>query len=84
MVSGRPIRVEFLVRMAGHSDTECDIAQDENDDLPDMYSSDEDGDEPDPHPRLAIPSQYQRAQLQEEMGEEDRFESDSEGELSCR
>ena len=31
-----------------------------------------------------MPNQYQRAILQEETGEEDRFEGDSEGELCCR
>ncbi len=57
MDAGRPIRVEFLVRMEGHSDTDCDLSQDVYDDLPNMYSSesDEDGDEPDPRSRL----QYQ-------------------------
>ncbi len=36
------------------------------------------------HSRFAVLSQYQLAKQQEETGEEDRFESDSEGELSCR
>ena len=70
--------------MDGHCDTDCDLAQDVYDDLPDMYSSDADGDGPDPRSRFAIPSQYQRAKLQEETGEEDRFEGDSEVELCCQ
>ena len=49
-----------------------------------MYSSDADGDGPDPRSRFAMPSQYQRAIMQEETGEEDRFEGDSEGELCGR
>ena len=49
-----------------------------------MYSSDADGDGLDPRSRFAIPSQYQLAILQEETGEEDRFEGDSEGELCGR
>ena len=71
MVAGRPIRVEFLVRMAGHSDTDCDLAQDVYDDPPDMCSSNEDGDENDPRSRFAIPSQNQLAKLPVEEGEED-------------
>ena len=67
--------------MDGHCETDCDLAQDVFDDLPDMYSSDADGDGPDPRSRFA-PSQYQRAKLQEETGEQDRFEGDSEG-LFC-
>ncbi len=53
-------------------------------DLPDMYSSDEDDGMADTRSRFALPSQYQRAKLQEENDEEDLFESDSEGELSSR
>ena len=67
-----------------HSDTDCDLSQDVCDDLPDMFSSDEEGDEADARSRIAITSRYQRARLQEETGEEDRFESDSEGELCGR
>ena len=46
-----------------------------------MFSSDEKGYVPDERSQFAIPSQYQRAKLQEETDEEDRFESDSEDEL---
>ena len=49
-----------------------------------MYSSVADGDGPDRRSRFAMPNQYQRAILQEETGEEDRFEGDSEGELCGR
>ena len=63
--------------MDGHCETDCDLAQDVFDDLPDMYSSDADGDGPDPRSRFAI-----WAKLQEETGEQDRFEGDSEG-LFC-
>ena len=72
--------------MDGHCETDCDLAQDVFDDLPDMYSSDADGDGPDPRSRFAMPNhwQYQRAILQEETGAEDRFEGDSEVELCGR
>ena len=48
-----------------------------------MHLSYAGGDGPDPHRRFAMPNhwQYQRAILQEETGEEDRYEGDSEGEL---
>jgi hypothetical protein len=51
-----------------------------------MYLSYADGDGPEPRRRFAMPNhwQYQRAILQEEMGEDDRFEGDSEGELCGR
>ncbi len=49
-----------------------------------MYSSDADGDGSNPRSRFVIRSQYQRAILQEETGEEDLFEGDSEGELCGR
>ena len=51
-----------------------------------MYLSYADGDGPEPRSQFAMPNhwQYQRAILQEETGEEDRFEGDSEGELCGR
>jgi hypothetical protein len=51
-----------------------------------MHLSYAGGDGPDPHRRFAMPNhwQYQRAILQEETGEEDRYEGDSEGELCGR
>ncbi len=82
MVAGRPIRVEFLVQMQGHSDDDRDVSEDVNseEELPDMYDYSDSDYKADPRSRLALPSQYERAKLQEENGEEDRF--DSEGELS--
>ncbi len=48
-----------------------------------MYLSYADGDGPEPRSQFAMPNhwQYQRAILQQETGEEDRFEGDSEDEL---
>jgi hypothetical protein len=75
VVAGRPIRVEFLVPMERHRDSDCDLTQHEFADLPDMFESTSD-DEAYTHSRFALPSQYQRAKLQEEHGKGDRYESD--------
>ena len=69
--------------MERHGDSDCDLSQDDDADLPDMFeSSDDDDDEAYTRSRFALPSRFQQAKLQEENGKEDRFESDSEGELS--
>ena len=47
-MQGRPIRVEFLVQMEGHSDTDRDVSEDHHDvekELPDMFEYSDDDDE---------------------------------------
>ena len=84
MGAGRPIRVEFLVPMEGHSEDDR-VASDVLDEgFPGMYDCSDSDDEADPHCRVALPSRFLRAKQQEENGEEDRYESDSEGELCGR
>ena len=56
MDAGCPIWVEFLVPMEGHSDTDSDLSEHVDNDIPDMFKSDDDCDEPDPRSRFAIPS----------------------------
>ena len=82
MVVGRPIRVEFLVPMEEHSDDDRDAYDVLEAELPDMYEDSASDDEADPRGRFALPNRFSRAREQAENGEEDRFESDSEGELS--
>ena len=78
MGAGRPIRVEFLVPMEGHSEDDRVASDVLDEELPGMYDcSDSDG-EADPRCRVALPSRFLRAKQQEENGEEDRYESDSE------
>ena len=84
MVAGRPIRVEFLVPMEGHSDDARDASEDMDEKFPDMYDYSDSDYEADTRSRVALPSRFLRAKLQEENGTEDRYESvsDSEGALS--
>ena len=44
-----------------------------------MYENSDSDDEADPHSRVTLPSRFLRAKQQAENGEEDRYESDSEG-----
>ena len=73
MGAGRPIRVEFLVPMEGHSDDDRDASDALDEELPDMYDCSDSDDEADPRCRVALPSRFLRAKQQEENGEEDRF-----------
>jgi hypothetical protein len=60
------------------------VSEGVEEELPDRFESSDDDDEAYTISRFALPSRFQRAKLQEENGEEDRFESDSEDELSGR
>ncbi len=82
MGAGRPIRVEFLVPMEGHSDDDRDASDVLDEELPAMYEDSGSDDEADPRSRVALPSRFLRAKQQAENCEEDRYESDSEGGLS--
>ena len=81
MGAGRPIRVEFLVPMEGHSDDDRDASEVLDEEIPDMFSDSGSDDEADPHCRLALPSRFLGAKERAENGEEDRFDTDSEGGL---
>ncbi len=81
MGADRPIRVEFLVPMEGHSDDDRDASDVLDEELPDMYEDSGSDDEADPRCRVALPIWFLRAKEQAENGEEDRYESDSEGGL---
>ncbi len=70
--------------MEGHSDNDLDFSEDVVEELPDMFDYSDSDDEADPRSRYALPSQYERAKLQKENGEEYWVESDSEGESSGR
>ena len=81
MGAGRPIRVEFLVQMEGHSDDDRDASDVLDEELPDMCEDSASDDEADPHCRVALPNRFLRAKQQAENGDDDRYESDSEGGL---
>ncbi len=76
--AGRPIRVEFLVPMEGHSDDDRDASDGLDEELPEMYEDSASDDVADPRCRIVLPSRFLWAKQQEENGEEDWYESDSE------
>jgi hypothetical protein len=72
-------------RMDRHSSSESDdAAPDDAEYIPDLYDSDEDGDEADQRPRFALPSSQWKAKMRDDE-EEPRYASESgddEGQLS--
>jgi hypothetical protein len=58
VVVGRPIRVEFIVPIEGHSDDDRDASDVMDEQLPDMYDCSDSDDEADPRCRVALPSRF--------------------------
>ena len=61
MGAGRPIRVEFLVPMEGHSDDDRVSSDVLDEELPDIYDYSDSDDVADPRCRVALPSGFLRA-----------------------